>query len=145
MVGDPGYGGGRAVGTSSFGGAVGAVGAGGLGSTQPRAGLCRRWSAAGPAGDSQRRPFIRRAHALNLGGKGNRLETTVSGVALYASEGNCGTGSHDAKIQHVRFDYASGRSRSHGTYRGGQEGNFLGYFSVPLRHLPRASQRLLRR
>jgi hypothetical protein len=129
MVGDPGYGGGGG-GTSSFGGAVGAVGAGGLAARSPVQDFV-----AGGVQPGQ--PVILNdvpssvVHTLNLGGKGNRLETTVSGVALYASEGNCGTGSHDAKIQHVRFDYASGRSRSHGTYRGGQEGNFLGYFSVP--------------
>jgi hypothetical protein len=68
---------------------------------------------------------------LNKGGKRNKLETCVSGIYLSSREGH---NSETAfKIQHIRFDYASGRSRSHGCYRGREGGpdHFIGYFAVP--------------
>ena len=69
--------------------------------------------------------------SLNVGGTNARLENCVSGIYMRARN-------NENEIHYIRFDYASGRSKSHGSYYkpgvplcDDGKPRFLGYFAIP--------------
>ena len=119
--------GGRGSSSSGGGEGEGGGGSGGGGTSQsPAQDFVMKGLATGqPVGLQEVPSAVLRV--LNQGGRNSKLEDCVSGIYLHGREVTTD------QIQYIRFDYASGRSKSHGCYRGGDAGQaaFIGYYPIP--------------